>query len=351
MNGMTGNRKIELDSGNIARLKEALSGDSKNIVIVTHYNPDGDAIGSSLAWCSVLERLGHTVTCVVPNKFPYFLKWMNGIEKVRVFKEDKTGYIAGRIAEADMVFCLDFNQISRLESLSETIEANTRASRILIDHHLSPPASFDISFSEPDSSSTSFLVYRIIEEMGLDGMISREVAESLYVGIMTDTGNFSFGNLSSQLFAMVAGLVEKGISIPLINSSVYNNFTEGRVRLLGYTINRKMRIMQAGGTNIAYMGLTEREMRRFSFQVGDSEGFVNYPLTIADVRMSAMFLETRNMVRVSLRSKGGIDVNVFARRYFDGGGHKNAAGGKSFRTLGDTVEYFEKCVTEYFGQE
>ena len=339
---------MKLSKEHIERLRKMLGRPRQRIVIVSHTNPDGDAVGSSLAWAEILRTMGHEVTCVVPNKFPYFLDWMPGIDEIVVFKTDTEGRAARAIAEADILFCLDFNAISRLEILSATIEANTTARRVLIDHHLSPDEGFDLSFSHPDSSSTCFLVYSIVEAMCGTEAITRSMAETLYVGMMTDTGNFAFSFLTPELFRAVAVLLEKGISIPDIHNSVYNAYTEGRARLFGYAINRKMEVIQDG--TVAYMSLMENEMRRFQFQQGDSEGFVNYALTIKKVKMSAMFLAHRKFIRVSLRSRGDVDVNVFARRYFGGGGHRNAAGGKSFVTMEETIRHFERSVREYFGE-
>ena len=336
---------MELSKERIESLRELLAPANRKIVIVAHTNPDGDAVGSSLAWAEVLRRMGHEVTCIVPNKYPYFLDWMPGIGQVVVFKNDTTGDAVRAIAEADLLFCLDFNAVSRLEILSDTIEANTTARRVLIDHHLSPDGHFDLSFSYPDSSSTCFLVYSIIEALFGTDAITRQMAEALYVGIMTDTGNCAYSFLTPELFRAVAVLVEKGISIPEIHNNVYNAYTEGRARLFGYVINRKMEIIQDG--TVAYMSLMENEMRRFQFQQGDSEGFVNYALTIKKMKMSAMFLAHRKFIRVSLRSRGDVDVNLFARKYFNGGGHKNAAGGKSFVSMQETIDHYIKSVKEF----
>lgn len=336
---------MELSKERIESLRELLAPANRKIVIVAHTNPDGDAVGSSLAWAEVLRGMGHEVTCIVPNKYPYFLDWMPGIGQVVVFKNDTAGDAVHAIAEADLLFCLDFNAVSRLEILSDTIEANTTARRVLIDHHLSPDGHFDLSFSYPDSSSTCFLVYSIIEALFGTDAITRQMAEALYVGIMTDTGNFAYSFLTPELFRAVAVLVEKGISIPEIHNNVYNAYTEGRARLFGYVINRKMEIIQDG--TVAYMSLMENEMRRFQFQQGDSEGFVNYALTIKKMKMSAMFLAHRKFIRVSLRSRGDVDVNLFARKYFNGGGHKNAAGGKSFVSMQETIDHYIKSVKEF----
>ena len=245
-----------------------------------------------------------------------------------------------------MLFCLDFHTLSRLdEPLSRVIAQNSSAKRVLIDHHLNPSESFDVMFSHPEASSTSYLVCNIITALWGAESISAAQAEVLYVGMMTDTGNFSFSNLTPALYRTIATLAETGINIPQIYNNVYNSFTEGRARLFGYTINRKMRFMRKG--TVAYMSLTEEEMRRFWFQQGDSEGFVNYPLTVKKMRMSAIFIEHKDFIRVSLRSRGAVDVNLFAGRYFEGGGHHNAAGGKSFVSMEETIARFEAAVEEF----
>lgn len=326
-------------------LQRLLERPGQRIVVVSHTNPDGDAVGSSLAWSAVLERMGHSVTCVVPNRYPYFLDWMTGIGDIVTFKTDEKGIAASAIAEADMIFCLDFNAISRLEILSDTIASNTTAKRVLIDHHLSPDPNFDLMFSYPDSSSTCYVVYELIEKMFGTQIITPGMAEALYVGMMTDTGNFSFSFLTPALYRAVAVLAETGIDIPRIHNNVYNAYTEGRARLFGYAIDRKMKLLEEG--TVAYMSLLESEMRRFQFQQGDSEGFVNYALTIKKVKMSAMFLAHRKFIRVSLRSRGDVDVNLFARKYFNGGGHRNAAGGKSFVSMDETIAHYVKSVREF----
>jgi len=336
---------MKLSGAHIERLRELLARPAQRMVLVAHTNPDGDAVGSSLAWAEVLRSMGHDVTCIVPNKYPYFLDWMPGIDEVVVFKNDAEGRAARAIAGADVIFCLDFNAISRLEILSDTIQSNTTARRVLIDHHLSPDEGFDLSFSHPDASSTCFVVYSIVEALFGTEAITKSMAEVLYVGMMTDTGNFAFSFLTPELFRAVAVLVEKGIRIPDIHNSVYNAYTESRARLFGYAINRKMQLIE-GGT-VAYMSLTEAEMRRFQFQQGDSEGFVNYALTIRTMKMSAMFLAHRKFIRVSLRSRGDVDVNLFARKYFNGGGHKNAAGGKSFVSMQETIDHYVRSVREF----
>ena len=337
---------MELSQEKINALRLLVETEPKNIVILSHTNPDGDAIGSSLAWGEALRKKGHKVTCIVPNKYPYYLDWMTGISELVIFKNDSEGRAIKAVEEADMLFCLDFHTLSRLdEPLSRVIAQNSSAKRVLIDHHLNPSESFDVMFSHPEASSTSYLVCNIITALWGAESISAAQAEVLYVGMMTDTGNFSFSNLTPALYRTIATLAETGINIPKIYNNVYNSFTEGRARLFGYTINRKMRFMRKG--TVAYMSLTEDEMRRFWFQQGDSEGFVNYPLTVKKMRMSAIFIEHKDFIRVSLRSRGAVDVNLFAGRYFEGGGHHNAAGGKSFVSMEETIARFEAAVEEF----
>ena len=337
---------MNISKENIEALRGLIECEPRNVVVLSHTNPDGDALGSSLAWAEALRQRGHKVTCIVPNRFPYYLEWMSGLEDMVIFKCDQEQRAAAAVAEAELIFCLDFHSLHRLDApLSELIASNTTARRILIDHHLDPPQEFDIMFSYPDASSTSYLVYKVIEALWGAQSVTAKQAEVLYVGMMTDTGNFSFSHLTPDLYMALAVLCATGINIPQIYNNVYNSFTEGRARLFGYTINRKMKTLRKG--TVAYMSLTEAEMRRFWFQQGDNEGFVNYPLTIKKMRMSAIFTEHTDFIRVSLRSRGNVDVNLFANRYFNGGGHKNAAGGKSFVTMEETIAHFERSVEEF----
>lgn len=317
----------------------------QRVVILSHTNPDGDAIGSSLAWAEVLKRHGHDVCCILPNRYPYYLEFMPGIDEVVIFKSDSEGCAKEAVRRADLIFCLDFHTMTRLDGLGDIIDENQHAKRILIDHHLNPSEDFDLMISYPEASSTCYMVALLVEAMFGEESISHEMAINIFVGMMTDTGNFAFSSVTPDVFRMVSVLATKGISIPDIHNHVYNSFTEGRARLFGYVIDRKMKIFHNG--TVAHMSLTADEMRRFWFQQGDSEGFVNYPLQIKKMKLSAMFTEHTDFIRVSLRSRGDIDVNIFAQRYFNGGGHKNAAGGKSFVSMEETIAHFEKSIKEY----
>jgi phosphoesterase RecJ-like protein len=324
----------------IEELKTLLA-EPRRVAVVSHVNPDGDAIGSGLAWTRLLEKQGHTVQFIVPNPWPAFLGWMTGIDRVEVYKAnpDKCGKF---IEEADLVLCVDFNQIDRLEQLGQAIEKNEKAMRVLIDHHLEPPKTYDLMFSDTTSSSTALLTFQLIEALGWEPLADYPVAEVLYVGICTDTGNFAYGNLTPELFRIVARLVEKGVDPAKLNIAIYDNYSANRMRLMGYLLDKKMEILPVH--RAAWMSLDKYEQKQYGFQPGDSEGFVNLPLSIKGVALTAFFLETRECIKVSLRSQGEIDVNRIARKYFNGGGHKNAAGGKHFGPMQQAVERFKACL-------
>ena len=335
---------MNFENNKIEALRELLA-EPKRVVIVGHTNPDGDAIGSSLALAEVLTARGHKVTCALPNNYPYYLKWIPNSESIIIYKNDNEHLTEKALDEADVIICADMNSLTRADALGEAVAKNSTAKRVLIDHHLFPAEGFDVMFSYPELSSTAFLMYSVIVALYGKEAVTQTVATQLYVGIMTDTGNFAFSALTPELFEAVAALSATGINIPQIYNNVYNSFTEGRAKLFGYAINRKMKTLLGG--RVAYMSLTEEEMRRFWFQQGDNEGFVNYPLTIKKMKMSAMFTAQQGFIRVSLRSRGDVDVDTFARRYFNGGGHKNAAGGKSCVSMEETIEHYIKSVNEY----
>lgn len=315
----------------------------RRVAVVSHVNPDGDAIGSGLAWAVVLEAAGHEVRFYVPNPAPGFLDWMAGIDRVLAYKMDPEAADAW-VEAAEVVFCLDFNRLDRLEGLGEAVLRNAAAARVLVDHHIDPPAGFTLSFSDPAASSTALVVWELIEALGWAGWVSLPVAEALYVGICTDTGNFSFGHLTPELFRTVARLVELGVDPPRLHIAIYNNFSADRMRLMGYLLHHKMELIPEA--RAACMALDKAEQKRFHFQPGDSEGFVNLPLSIRGVALSAFFLETRECIKVSLRSQGDIDVNELARRLYDGGGHKNASGGKFFGPMAGAVRRFREALGE-----
>lgn len=329
-----------IEQKKVEELRNILSS-PKQITVVSHVNPDGDAIGSGLAWTAMLEKHGHTVRFMVPNAYPAFLDWMAGINDTYIYKMDPDA-CAGFVAGSEVIFCMDFNQINRIEQLGEEIEKNKTAVRVLIDHHLEPPQEYDLMFSDTGSSSTALLTCELIEALGWEKEISYPVAEALYVGINTDTGNFAFGHLTPELFRVIARLVEKGVDPPKLNIAIYNNYSAERMRLMGYMLNEKMEVMPQ--YRAACMALDKEEQKKYNFQPGDSEGFVNLPLSIKNIALTAFFLETRECIKVSLRSQGDIDVNQMARQYYNGGGHKNAAGGKHFGSIEQAVDIFKQIL-------
>lgn len=326
-----------------ARLFELLQ-TSRRIVIVTHVNPDGDAIGSTTAWSAFLRGRGYNTVIIVPNHFPEFLKWIKGSENIFVYfkQKDTCEYL---LRSADLLFCLDFNRLSRLDALGEFIETlNIRM--VLIDHHIGvEEKDFSLTFSQTPISSTSEIVYRMIHHITGKTRVLPSIAESLYTGIMTDTGAFTH-SCSAELFRIVADLLECGIDRERIHSLVYNSFSVNRMRLMGYCVS-KMEVLPEYRT--AYIAITKEELDRFEFEPGDTEGFVNIPLSIKDIVLSVFFTENKDdYIKLSLRSSGDFSVDSMARKYFHGGGHKNAAGGKSFVSLNETVSFFKSILPEYF---
>ncbi len=324
------------------RLKQLLQPTSK-VLIVSHINPDGDAVGASLGLALILKPYVHQVDVVMPNRFPDFLKWMYGASDVVTYNDEKEK-VKVLVNGADIIFCLDFNNLARIDELG-TLIAQAKAERVLIDHHLSPANEFSIQFSYIPASSTAELVYRIGVELTGSTRISREAAEALYCGIMTDTGSFSHSSSQPKLFHIVANLLECGIDKDKISSLVYDNFSAERMKLLGYTLCNKMTVVPQ--LHSAYIALSREELHRYSFKPGDTEGFVNYPLSINGVVLSIFLVESLDHIKVSLRSRGEFSVNDMARAHFNGGGHKNAAGGKLFCSLPDAVKLVESILPDY----
>ncbi|WP_426274258.1 DHH family phosphoesterase [Chryseobacterium sp. S-02] len=325
----------------ILEIKSLLIPQNK-IVIITHYNPDGDAIGSSLGLKHYLQAKGLHVEVVVPNDFPKFLKWMPDAKK-NIIAEYKRKVAFDLMNEADVIFCLDFNSPSRIGILGEWL-VKSNAKKILIDHH-QQPEQFDFVYSDTIIPATCQMVYHFIEAMDDENLVNTEIAECLYTGIMTDTGGFRFRSTSATTHRIVANLIEKGADPSVITSNTWDTNTVSRLHLLALILGR-IEVVNDGKVAVLY--LTRKELQEYGFQKGDTEGFVNYGLSIVGVRMSAFFMEDLydDFIKISFRSKDDVDVNQFSRKYFNGGGHINAAGGKSMESLVDTLETFKKRVSE-----
>lgn len=314
------------------------------IVIVSHVSPDGDAIGSSLGLSHFFELQEKTVNVIVPNAFPDFLRWMPGSKDVLLYDRYKE-FADKLIAEADVICCLDFNALKRIDEMADAV-ASSPARKVMIDHHLQPEAFCSITISHPNISSTSELVFRLICRMGYFSDITRVVAECIYTGMMTDTGGFTYNSNNREIYFIISELLSKGIDKDDIYRKVYNTYSESRLRLMGYVL-ANMNVYK--NYNSALISLTRDEQNKFDYLKGDSEGFVNIPLTIKNVCFSCFLREDteKQMIKISLRSVGTFPCNKLAAEFFNGGGHLNASGGEFSGTMEEAVKLFEQALEKY----
>lgn len=326
----------------LQKLKTDLS-QPKNIIIVTHKNPDGDAMGSSLGLYNYLFPLKHKVVVITPNEYPENLHWLPGNNKVVVF-ENKRKKADELIKKADFVFCLDFNSLQRIDELGEVVR-KSKARKIVIDHHQEPEDFAEILFSDTKASSTAQLIFDFIEMLGDIAMLNKSIANCLYTGIMTDTGSFRFPSTVAKTHYTIARLIEAGAENASIYDLVNDNNTESRLRLLGYCLSEKLKVFAEFGT--AFFTLSWDEMVRYDYKNGDTEGVVNYALSIKGIKFAAFFSEKEDLIRISFRSKGNFAVNQFSKNHFNGGGHINAAGGASEESLDDTISKFISLLPQY----
>lgn len=314
-------------------------------VILTHMGPDGDAIGSSLALCHYLKSKGKEAVVLVPDSAPDFLSWLPGASDIKVFADDPDASEA-LVYKADVLCCLDFNVVGRIGKVAASF-LYSKAKKFLLDHHPYPGANYDVTLSHPEASSTSELVFHFICALGDFSLINTEIAQCIYTGIMTDTGALSYNSNNSNLFNVVASLLEKGVDKDSIYRRVYNNYSESRLRLQGFVLCDKMEVFPEMST--ALITLTDKELQRFNYKKGDTEGFVNMPLQINGVLLSAFFREDKELgiIKLSFRSVGNVPCNRFSSDFFNGGGHQNAAGGEFRGTLSEAVKRFKKGLQEW----
>ena len=318
---------------------------AEKIVIVTHVSPDGDAIGSSLGLWHFLESQEKNVNVIVPNAFPDFLRWMPGAKDI--IRYDKYKEFADKlIAEADVICCLDFNALSRIDAMADAVAAS-KGRKMMVDHHLYPGDFCRIVISHPEISSTSELVFRLICRLGYFEDITKEGAECIYTGMMTDTGGFTYNSNDREIYFIISELLSKGIDKDEIYRKVYNTYSEGRLRLMGYVLYDKMQVFPE--FNSALIWLTKEEQGKFQYVKGDTEGFVNIPLSIKNVRFSVFLREDteKNMIKVSLRSVGTFPCNKVAADFFNGGGHLNASGGEFYGTMEEAIGLFKQALLKY----
>lgn len=331
-------------SNDIERLVEII-GENNFFVLTCHAGPDGDALGSTLGMAQYLKTLGKETAVVIPDAFPDFLAWLpESQEIVRFDKYPEKAKLM--IATADVIVAMDYNALNRVDDMGEVI-GKAKGTKVLVDHHLQPDHFCDLEFSYPQLSSTCEVVFRLVYAMGGYDQLTKAACECIYAGMMTDTGCFSYGPCTQEVYLIISMLLQKEINKDRIYNKVFNNYSEGRLRLMGYVLYEKMRVFPEH--HAALITLSREEMARFNFNKGDSEGLVNIPLQMKGIYFSAFLREDteKDLIRVSLRSQGTFPCNKFAAHYFNGGGHLNASGGQHDGTLQEAVAIFENALQEF----
>ena len=328
---------------NIQVFKQLLN-TPKKIVLTIHLNPDADALGSALGFASVLKKKGHTVTVVSPNTFPDFLKWMKENEKVLVYDNDSKACDKA-LEEADIIFSLDYSALKRVGAVGEVIK-KAKATKVIIDHHRDPEDYADYMKWSTEAGATAELIFDLFQELDWIGDLDKDGGECLYAGIMTDTGGFRHPNTTQHIHEIVAQLIGIGVDAAKVSKLVYDTNSINRIKLLGFALSQRLTIIEEYKT--AFIYLSSEDLKTYNAQKGDTEGLVNYALSIKGIVMAALFKESDNMVKMSFRSVGSFSVNDFARTNFEGGGHNNAAGGVSkSMSLTQVIEKFENLLPTY----
>jgi phosphoesterase RecJ-like protein len=322
----------------------------RKAVIITHFKPDADALGSSLGLAGFLKKKGHKVQVITPSDYPNFLAWMPGNEEVLALSRESNDLekrAAELIAKANVIFCLDFSGLARINVLGDMVK-KSKAKKVLIDHHLEPEKFADFIQWDEHSASTSGLVFELIKELDEESQVDEGIANCLYAGLMTDTGGFRHNNTTQKEFLMASELVGMGANPSEVARLIYDNSTLERLRLTGYVLSEKLYVLPEYRT--AYMTVSSAELKKFGSQTGDTEGLVNYGLSISGIRLAVLMYDRKEEIKLSFRSIGNFSVNEFARKHFEGGGHKNASGGSSRLTLEQTLQKFLGLLPEYQGQ-
>ena len=318
----------------------------KRIVIVTHQNPDADAIGSSLGWKIYLQKKGHTATVIIPNECPSNLRWMPDYEEVVTYDiiAQTQALSKSLLQEADIICCLDFNTLYRIKGLGALVQEATGI-KVLIDHHLEPDSFADFVFSDTSKAATAQYVLEIINRLGDGQLVDLPMAKCLYAGIMTDTGSFRHGNTTADVHLAVAELMKTGLNVNYVHRAIFDNNSIGRTRLLGYVLSEKLTVLPEYRT--VYMVLSLDDLKCFGSEIGDTDGIVNYGLSLDNIVMSVLMIERRDEIKLSFRSVDEFSVRELANKYFSGGGHKNASGGRTTSSLNETVERLLSVLPEY----
>lgn len=335
-----------MDESQIHKIHSLLN-KPKRIAIVGHKNPDGDAVGSCLALAHVLNKLGHTTKVIMPNAHPKFLEWIPGSDSILQYEKDAKR-IDEILSDTEVIFTLDFNSLSRIGDLQEPLE-NLHKNGIpfvMIDHHQAPDDYALVTYSDIQMSSTAQMVYHFIEVLDWLSYMDASIATCIYTGILTDTGSFKYRSTTATTHRVVANLLEAGAVNWKISNRLFDTNSENRLKLLSTALNNLVVLPEY---NTAYITLTQKELDSHKFQKGDTEGFVNYALSIENINLALIFIESASekILKISLRSKGDFSVNELSREHFNGGGHNNAAGGRSLSSMEDTVKYFRKILVDY----
>lgn len=325
-------------------LAKKLIDSSQKIVITSHKSPDGDSIGSSLALYYFLTNYGVNATICHPDKMPYFLSWLPGTDTITTLEQHPND-VKEALSNADLIFCLDYNHPSRIGKMGDLL-IKSNAKKIMIDHHQDPDTQFvDILFSDPNNSSTCELIYEFITELGQTDLIDENVGTPMYCGIMTDTGSFRFPSTTSRTHQIISNLIEKGVKNSGVHENTFDTNSISKLKLNGYAIAEKLVIMP--NSSVAYISLSNEELKRLNYTKGDTEGLVNVALGINGIKMAVFFKEDEGYVKISFRAKGNTYVNILAKDNFEGGGHVYAAGGKFDGKLEDAIQKFVTVVENY----
>lgn len=328
---------------NALALQDYLSKPRK-VLITTHHKPDADALGSSLGLAGYLKKKGHTVQVITPSDYPVFLSWMPGNEQVLAYDKSRAALVNEKVQAAEVIFCLDFSALGRIYDMADMVRQST-AKKVMVDHHLEPESFAEFVQWDPSSASTAQLIYKLILELGDRSVIDENIASCLYAGLMTDTGGFRHNNTRHEEFLIASELVAMGANPSRISKLVYETNTLTRLRLMGYVLSEKLVVLEE--YKVAYITITEEELKRFGSQTGDTEGLVNYGLSVQGVAMAVLIYKRKEDVKLSFRSLGNFSVSDFARLHFEGGGHKNASGGQTKLTLEDTLQKFLDLLPQY----
>ena len=326
----------------LSNLKDYLS-ESRNILITTHRGPDGDAMGSSLALYQLLVAQGHKVSVVVPNDYAAFLHWLP-CDDIVVEYEKETAKAQELIKAASIIFCLDFNDLKRTDMMAAALDA-AEAKMVMIDHHQEPTDFADFTFSVPTACSTAQLIYEFAEGMDWEHLMTKDIAACIYTGLVTDTGSFRFSSVEAKTHRITSELIDLGLQHAEIHAKLFDNNKASRLQLLGYCLSEKLEVLPEYHT--AIMSLSTEELERFNFVKGDTEGFVNYALSIKGVIFTAFFIQHKDMVKISFRSKNNFRANEVSKAHFNGGGHINAAGGAFEGSLEDAISKFKNNLNSY----